>query len=82
MSFYEKELEGTRKLEFEAEVEGWIEEGILQLLENDVNETLMPLIAFVQPTENKTRPVMDLSEFNAHVKCHTGRDIMESAERC
>ena len=34
-------------------------------------------MAVVQPTKNKTRPVMDFREFNTHVECHTGGDVMD-----
>ena len=37
---------------------------------------IIPLLAVVQPTKNKVRPVMDYRELNDFVECHTGDDMV------
>ena len=60
----------TRKF-FEEEVDRWIKEGILIPWGGEV-DSVLPLMAVVQPTKGKVRPVLDFRELNAHVQCHTG----------
>ena len=55
--------------------ERWIDEGILKPWGEDVKEGLLPLMAVIQPTKNKVRPVLDFRELNEYVKCHTGDDV-------
>ena len=38
---------------------------------------VLPLMAVVQATKNKVRPVLDFRELNEHVKCHTGDDVAD-----
>ena len=47
-------------MEYEKEVEWWIAEGILLPWRGEVNEVL-PLMAVVQATKGKVRPVLDFS---------------------
>ena len=44
---------------------------------------VLPLMAVVQPTKNKVRPVLDFRELNKYVACHTkdGIDICEEVMR-
>ena len=37
---------------------------------------VIPLMAVVQPTKGKVRPVLDYRELNDFVECHTGEDIV------
>ena len=37
----------------------------------------MPLMAVVQPTKNKVRPVLDYRELNEYVACHTGDNMTD-----
>ena len=38
---------------------------------------VLPLMAVVQPTKKKVRPVLDFRELNAYVMCHTGDDVTD-----
>ena len=58
---------------YEAEVNRWIDEGILLPWEGEC-EGVLPLMAVVQPTKKKVRPVLDFRELNQYVECHTGDD--------
>ena len=40
-------------------------------------EGVLPLMAVIQPTKNKVRPVLDFQELNGHVMCHTGDDVTD-----
>ncbi|XP_076030373.1 uncharacterized protein LOC143018669 [Oratosquilla oratoria] len=68
--------EGVRE-DFDLEVERWIEEGILSPWEEPVEGGILPLMAVVQPTKRKVRPVLDFRELNQFVKCHTGDDFVD-----
>ncbi|XP_076055165.1 uncharacterized protein LOC143033558 [Oratosquilla oratoria] len=68
--------EGVRE-DFDLEVERWIEEGILSPWEEPVEGGILPLMAVVQPTKSKVRPVLDFRELNQFVKCHTGDDFVD-----
>ena len=65
-------LKEVEKAAFNEEVERWIEEGILIPWKDDVTEGLLPLMAVVQPTKQKVRPILDYRELNEHVSCHSG----------
>lgn len=73
---YEHTLRGGTRVEFEKEVDRWISEGILRPWTEKV-EGVLPLMAVVQPTKQKVRPVLDFRELNVHVACHTGGDVMD-----
>ena len=73
---YEHSLKGRVKEEFDREVERWIDEGILVPWEG-VEEGVLPLMAVIQPTKNKVRPVLDFRELNGYVMCHTGDDVAD-----
>ncbi|XP_076031925.1 uncharacterized protein LOC143019828 [Oratosquilla oratoria] len=68
--------EGVREC-FDLEVERWIEEGILSPWEEPVEDGTLPLMAVVQPTKSKVRPVLDFRELNQFVKCPTGDDFVD-----
>lgn len=71
---YNNTLHGEVRKGFEEEVERWIQEGILKPWTGE-EKGLLPLMAVVQPTKNKVRPVLDYRELNKHVACHTGKGI-------
>ena len=58
------------------EIEHWIEEGILAPWDEDVRTGVLLLIAVVQPTKNKVRPVLDNQELNKYITCHFGGDAI------
>ena len=58
-----------------AELESWISKGWLRRWDGPV-DGIIPLLAVVQPTKNKVRPVMDYRELNDFVECHTGDDMV------
>lgn len=72
---YDNGMKGKVKDEFEKEVERWIEEGILTPWKGEAGGVL-PLMAVVQPTKDKVRPVLDFRELNKHVMCHTGDEVI------
>ena len=76
VSEYARRLEADKELEFRAEVERWIKEGILVPWKKEVNGVI-PLMAVEQPTKNKVRPVLDFRELNEFVSCHTGGDMTD-----
>ena len=45
--------------------------------EEGVEEGVLPLMAIIQPTKNKVRPVLDFRELDGYVMCHTGDDITD-----
>ena len=77
VSCYENTLKGEARGEFEREVDRWIEEGILIPWKEEVKSGVLALMAVVQPTKNKVRPVLDFREMNDHVSCHTGGDAID-----
>ena len=77
VSCYDRGLVGTRRQEFEREVERWIQEGILKPWEGGEVGGILAFMAVEQPTKNKVRPVFDFREVNDYVECHTGDAILE-----
>ena len=69
-------MDKEKRQEYEAEVERWIDEGILIPWRGEVKRVI-PLMAVEQPTKNKIRPVLDFRELNESVKCHTGDDMTD-----
>lgn len=63
------------KMKFESEIEKWIEEGVLVPWQSYANDGIIPLMAVIQPTKNKVRPVLDFRELNNYVESHTGDEI-------
>ncbi|GAB1598330.1 hypothetical protein Ahia01_000109900, partial [Argonauta hians] len=63
--------------EFDREVGRWIQEGILRRWEGQETGGVLPLMAVLQPTKGKVRPVLDFRELNDHVMCHTGGDVVD-----
>ena len=76
VSEYAHDMDTEKRQEYEAEVERWIDEGILISWRGEV-EGVIPLMAVEQPTKNKIRPVLDFRELNESVKCHTGDDMTD-----
>ena len=58
---------------YNAEIQDWISKGWLVKWDGPV-KGVIPLLAVVQPTKDKVRPVMDYRELNEYVECHTGGD--------
>ena len=50
---YDRGLVGEKKVQFEMEVDRWIEEGILKLWDKEVTTGIIPLMAVEQLTKNK-----------------------------
>ena len=69
------------RVEFEKEVERWIDEGILIPWSEKV-EGILSLMAVVQPTK-KIKPVLDFRKLNKYMACHTrdGIDVREEVMR-
>lgn len=53
------------------EIQSWISKGWLVKWNGPV-KGIIPLLAVVQPTKDKVRPVMDYRELNPYVESHTG----------
>ena len=75
--YYDNGLEGPKREAYEAEVERWIEDGILEPWEGEEPEGIIALMATEQPTKNKVRPVLDFRELNKYVECHTGDGVLD-----
>ena len=73
---YSKNLTVAQQKEYEAEVERWIQDGILVPWKGEVSGVI-PLMAVEQPTKNKIRPVLDFRELNENVSCHTGDEMTD-----
>ena len=76
VSEYKAKLTPQDMEKYDREVERWIEEGILQEWPHEVGGVL-PLMAVVQETKHKVRPVLDFRELNQYVECHTGDDVID-----
>ena len=63
-------IRGEIRVEFDKKVERWIDERILIPRSGKV-EGILPLMAVVQPTKKKVRPVLDFRELNKNVAYHT-----------
>ena len=77
LSGYNTKLDAEKIEMFDKEVERWIEEGILLPWGEQVSVGVIPLMAIVQPTKKKIRPVLDFRELNNFVSCHTGDDVTD-----
>ena len=77
ISCYNKGLTEESKEKFDAEVEGWIEEGILVSWDQEVECGMLPLMAVEQPAKWKVRPVLDYRELNNYIECHTGDNLAD-----
>lgn len=67
-------IPGVRE-RYDAEIQKWIENGWLVRWDGPV-KGIVPLLAVVQPTKDKVRPVMDYRELNDFVECHTGDECV------
>lgn len=75
VSCYKHTLKGGARIEFKREVDRWIDEGISRPWEGEETNSVLPLMAVVQPTKNKVRP-----KLNEHqLSCHTSS---EAADVC
>ena len=68
---YTKGLSSESMDAYESEVKRWIDEGILVEWKGKV-DGVVPLMAVLQPSKNKVRPVLDFRELNEFVQSHTG----------
>ena len=68
---------------FDAEVESWIEDGILlPVPASESVDSVIPLMAVEQASKGKVRPVLDFKELNQYIACHTGGSaVCEEAVR-
>ena len=60
---------------YEEEVEEWVKCGWLRVYDEDKHgpaKGLIPLMAVIQPTKDKVRPVMDFREVNQYIDAYTG----------
>ena len=76
VSEYRHNLNDEQRRQYEAEVDRWVEEGILRPWTGE-NGGVLPLMAVVQETKGKVRPVLDFRELNESVRCHTGDDVID-----
>ena len=59
--------------QFEKEVELWIKEDILVPVPDDQPaDSVIPIMAILQESKGKVRPVLDFQRLNEFVSCHTG----------
>ena len=71
MSSYK--IDDNVRVDFDAEVQSWVDEGILQAVPRDCYvESVVPMMAVVQHVKGKTRPVLDYRALNKHVSNHSG----------
>ena len=73
MACYESSL----REDFEREVDKWIDEGVLVPWEKEIEGGVLPLMAVLQPTTDKVRPVFDFREVNSHVECQTDGEVVD-----
>ncbi len=78
---YESPLERVIKEDFEREVDKWIDEGMLVPWEKEVEVGILRLMAVLQPTKGKAKPVFEFREVNSYVEGHTGGEVVDVAER-
>lgn len=71
---YESTKKPEVKDKFDKELEEWIRKGWLKPYLKNEGEGIIPLMAVVQPTKHKVRPVMDFREINDFVESHPGFD--------
>ena len=57
---------------FDAEIQSWIDEGILVPAPDEKVSCIIPLMAVEQASKGKVRPVLDFKQLNKYVSCHTG----------
>ncbi len=55
---------------YEEEIQEWIRQGWLQPFDGD-HDGIIPLLAVLQRSKDKVRPVLDYRELNQHVSSHT-----------
>ena len=63
-----------------SEIDSWISKGWLRPWDGPVTGVI-PLLAVVQPTKDKVRPVLDYRELNDYVECHTGDNVAVCNEK-
>ena len=60
---------------YEEELQDWIDRGWLQSYDEDKYgpaKGLVPLMAVIQPSKDKVRPVLDFREVNTYIDAYTG----------
>ena len=80
MGCYNSTRAEETKEKFAEEVDRWIAEGWLQPCANSEKGGVLPLMAVVQSTKGKVRPVLDFRELNEHVSSHPGVDAAVCSE--
>ena len=75
VSDYNSGLSDEVRVKYEGEVNKWVDEGILTEWTGRVDGVL-PLMAVLQTSKNKVRPVLDFRCLNEFVQSHTGGDEM------
>ena len=63
VEYYRNSVENRERLEYEKEVERWIEEGII-LPWGGESKGVLPLMVVVQTTKGKIKPVLDFHKLN------------------
>ena len=74
---YDRQMVAETVRDFEKEVDTWIKEGILRPWNEHVETGIIPLMAVVQETKNKVRPVLDYRELNKSISSHTGGEFID-----
>ena len=77
VSCYGSTMKGSIQNEFDEEIQNWIKEGILVPWKEKVNVGVIPLMAVVQQTKGKVRPIFDFREINGFLESHTGGDNID-----
>ena len=72
---YEYAVPPEARQRYEEEVQEWIKQGWLQPYDEDKHgpaRGLIPLMAVIQPSKDKVRPVLDFREVNTYIDAYTG----------
>ncbi|MEL7302027.1 MAG: DDE-type integrase/transposase/recombinase, partial [Pseudomonadota bacterium] len=67
-------IPAAARVEYEAEVRQWIEEGWLRPYDENRSgpaKGLIPMMAVIQQNKDKVRPVLDFRELNCHIEAFT-----------
>ena len=66
-------IDDNVRVDFDAEVQSWVDEEILQAVPRDYYvESVVPMMAVVQHVKGKTRPVLDYRALNKHISNNSG----------
>ena len=73
MELFSYKIDDNVGADFDAEVESWVDEVILQAVPRDCYvDSVVPMMAVVQHVKEKTRLVLDYRALNKHVSNHSG----------